>query len=122
MFRFYNANVETLAYSNRLGGAGFSGISANFYPYVLARICSGLGGGGGGAGGGGGGGGVGGSGGGDGSGCSVGSVSGGGTANESDVDRLQRLVSVCEEVVCDGYPRSAKAYLAQTYVNQSNDA
>lgn len=39
-FRFYNANVETLRESIYLGGHGFSGISANFYPYVLARLCT----------------------------------------------------------------------------------
>mmetsp|Transcript_21479 Transcript_21479/g.52204 ORF Transcript_21479/g.52204 Transcript_21479/m.52204 type:complete len:323 (+) Transcript_21479:30-998(+) len=39
-FRFYNANVETLAFSNGLGGAGFSGISANFYPFLHARLCA----------------------------------------------------------------------------------
>ena len=33
-FRFYNANVETLEYSTRCGGHGFSGISANFYPFL----------------------------------------------------------------------------------------
>jgi hypothetical protein len=39
-FRFYNANVETLLVSNSMGGAGFSGISANFYPWMHARLCS----------------------------------------------------------------------------------
>ena len=39
-FRFYNANVETLLASNSMGGAGFSGISANFYPWLHARLCS----------------------------------------------------------------------------------
>lgn len=39
-FRFYNANVETLLESNKMGGAGFSGISANFYPWLHARLCS----------------------------------------------------------------------------------
>lgn len=39
-FRFYNANVETLLESNNMGGAGFSGISANFYPWLHARLCS----------------------------------------------------------------------------------
>jgi len=33
-FRFYNANVETIAFSTANGGAGFSGISANFYPQL----------------------------------------------------------------------------------------
>lgn len=32
VFNFYNANVETLLYSLKLGASGFSGISANFYP------------------------------------------------------------------------------------------
>jgi len=75
-FRFYNANVETIAYSNGLGGAGFSGISANFYPWLLVRACDPA--------------------------CS-----------EPDRARIQRFLSVAEVVVCDGYPRSAKAYLAQ---------
>ena len=39
-FRFYNANVETLLESNKMGGAGFSGISANFYPWMHVRLCS----------------------------------------------------------------------------------
>jgi hypothetical protein len=39
-FRFYNANVETLLFTNELGGSGFSGISANFYPWLHAYVCS----------------------------------------------------------------------------------
>ena len=39
-FRFYNANVETLLPSIRAGGNGFSGISANFYPHLLAWLCT----------------------------------------------------------------------------------
>eukprot|EP00051_Salpingoeca_urceolata_P032602 m.16489 g.16489 ORF g.16489 m.16489 type:complete len:318 (+) comp5264_c0_seq1:1892-2845(+) len=39
-FAFYNANAATLKYSLELGGAGFSGISANFYPQLLAWLCS----------------------------------------------------------------------------------
>lgn len=41
VFRFYNANVETLRASIELGGHGFSGISANFYPHLHARLCGG---------------------------------------------------------------------------------
>eukprot|EP00811_Abedinium_folium_P006012 NODE_15531_length_1045_cov_6.300654.p1 GENE.NODE_15531_length_1045_cov_6.300654~~NODE_15531_length_1045_cov_6.300654.p1 ORF type:complete len:338 (+),score=81.35 NODE_15531_length_1045_cov_6.300654:37-1014(+) len=37
--RFLNANVETLLYSNECGGAGFCGISANFYPWLLVALC-----------------------------------------------------------------------------------
>ncbi len=37
-FRFYNANVETLLPSVLAGGAGFSGISANFYPHLHAWL------------------------------------------------------------------------------------
>ena len=33
--------------------------------------------------------------------------------SEADRARIQRFLSVAEVVVCDGYPRSAKAYLAQ---------
>ena len=75
-FRFYNANVETLAFSNKLGGAGFSGISANFYPWLHVRLCA-------------------------------------PDISQADTDRIQRFLSVGEVAVCDGYPRSAKAYLAQ---------
>jgi hypothetical protein len=39
-FRFYNANVETLMESNAMGGSGFSGISANFYPWLHVHLCS----------------------------------------------------------------------------------
>lgn len=39
-FRFYNANVETLLASIRMGGHGFSGISANFYPHLHAYLCA----------------------------------------------------------------------------------
>lgn len=38
-FRFYNANIETLLPSLRAGAAGFSGISANFYPHLHAWLC-----------------------------------------------------------------------------------
>ena len=38
--RFFNANVETLLPSVRAGGAGFSGISANFYPHLHAWLCA----------------------------------------------------------------------------------
>merc|ERR1719265_200923 len=38
-FRFYNANVETLAPSLAAGAHGFSGISANFYPHLHAFLC-----------------------------------------------------------------------------------
>lgn len=74
-FRFYNANVETLLVSNSMGGAGFSGISANFYPWMHARLCS-------------------------------------KDVTEHDAAAIQRFLSVAELVVCDGYPKSAKAYLA----------
>lgn len=41
LFRFYNANIETIHYSNSLGGAGFSGISGNFYPFIMSALCPG---------------------------------------------------------------------------------
>jgi len=75
-FRFYNANVETLHFSNKLGAAGFSGISANFYPWLHVRLCS-------------------------------------PDISEADAERIQRFLSVAELVVCDGYPKCAKAFLAQ---------
>jgi len=37
--RFFNANVETLQASQRLGAHGFCGISANFYPWLHSRLC-----------------------------------------------------------------------------------
>ena len=40
-FRFYNANIETILFSNGLGGAGFSGISGNFYPFIMSALCPG---------------------------------------------------------------------------------
>lgn len=36
---FYNANASSLLYSLRCGGAGFSGIAANFYPDLIAWLC-----------------------------------------------------------------------------------
>jgi len=38
-FKFYNANVETLQASLLLGAHGFCGICANFYPWMVARLC-----------------------------------------------------------------------------------
>ena len=38
--KLFNANVETLAASCALGGAGFSGIGANFYPHLHAFLCA----------------------------------------------------------------------------------
>ncbi|MBD3175832.1 MAG: dihydrodipicolinate synthase family protein [Armatimonadia bacterium] len=38
--RFFNANASSVLASLRAGGAGFSGIAANFYPDVLAWLCS----------------------------------------------------------------------------------
>ena len=40
-FRFYNANIETINFSNSLGGAGFSGISGNYYPFIMSAMCPG---------------------------------------------------------------------------------
>ena len=37
-FRFYNANAATVQFSMRKGGAGFSGINANFYPQLVAWL------------------------------------------------------------------------------------
>eukprot|EP00049_Salpingoeca_infusionum_P002445 m.57041 g.57041 ORF g.57041 m.57041 type:complete len:325 (+) comp11584_c1_seq4:39-1013(+) len=39
-FRFYNANVATLQKSIQAGAAGFSGISANFYPQLLVWLAA----------------------------------------------------------------------------------
>lgn len=38
-FRFYNANIATLLFSLDKGGHGFSGISANFYPWIHSWLC-----------------------------------------------------------------------------------
>ena len=38
-FAFFNANVETLLPSLEVGAAGFSGISANFYPHLHVFLC-----------------------------------------------------------------------------------
>lgn len=35
----YNANITTLLDSLQAGAAGFSGIAANFYPGLLAKLC-----------------------------------------------------------------------------------
>lgn len=34
------ADIETLKFSNDLGGAGFSGISGNFYPWIMSALVS----------------------------------------------------------------------------------
>jgi 4-hydroxy-tetrahydrodipicolinate synthase len=38
-FKFYNANVATLSPSLLEGAHGFSGICANFYPYLVVQLC-----------------------------------------------------------------------------------
>ena len=72
-FRFYNANVATVLYSDQRGGSGFSGICANFYPQVMVWL----------------------------------------TANTTHprAPHVQKMLAVCENVVCCKYPTSAKAYL-----------
>ena len=72
-FRFYNANVETLHFSNQLGGNGFSGISANFYPMLHAYLCK--------------------------------------SPSKANANKVQRFISVAEQVVVDNYPASAKVFL-----------
>ena len=37
-FRFYNANAATTQFSVQKGGAGFSGINANFYPQLVSWL------------------------------------------------------------------------------------
>lgn len=37
--RLYNANLTTCLESLKLGAAGYSGTSANFYPGLLAELC-----------------------------------------------------------------------------------
>lgn len=36
---FYNANASSILHSLRAGGAGFSGIAANFYPDLMGWLC-----------------------------------------------------------------------------------
>jgi 4-hydroxy-tetrahydrodipicolinate synthase len=38
--RWFNANCPTLLHSLRLGGHGYSGIAANFYPELFVRLCA----------------------------------------------------------------------------------
>ena len=38
-FRFYNAHTPTLIESLKAGGAGYSGIGANFFPAQYVRLC-----------------------------------------------------------------------------------
>lgn len=38
--RLYNANQQTLLYSLQNGGAGYSGIMANFHPKLLSWLCA----------------------------------------------------------------------------------
>lgn len=37
---WFNANCPTLLYSLRLGGHGYSGIAANYYPELFVRLCA----------------------------------------------------------------------------------
>ena len=37
--RWFNAHCPTLLYSLQLGGHGYSGIAANFYPELFVRLC-----------------------------------------------------------------------------------
>ena len=94
-FRFYNANVETLLPSLRLGGHGFSGISANFYPHLHAWLCA----------------------------AAVDPGAHG--ASEAALQKVQDFLSLAEATVCVHYPCSAKTYLRHApypeHANRSGD-
>jgi hypothetical protein len=81
-FRFYNANAATLLMSLVAGGDGFSGISANMYPFLLAYVVRAF----------------------------FADGAAGGAAGGA-VARVQRFLSMVENTVCDRYPTSAKKYL-----------
>lgn len=86
-FRFFNANAETLQYSMDLGGDGFSGISANFYPHMLSWLVATM------------------------------TKDGYKDDVEAQraVTDVQHFLSVAELVVGDNYPGSAKQFLSQFY-------
>ena len=88
-FAFFNANVETLLPSLDAGAAGFSGISANFYPHLHAWLCAAAG------------------------------ANGGDVAKRKRereaMERVQDFLSLAEATVCVAYPHSAKTYLGLNY-------
>jgi len=94
-FAFFNANVETLLPSLDEGAAGFSGISANFYPHLHAWLCAAAAG------------------------------AGGGAKRKrarEDMERVQDFLSLAEATVCVSYPHSAKAYLGLNYAGLALNA
>eukprot|EP00750_Incisomonas_marina_P012617 INCI17123.1.p1 GENE.INCI17123.1~~INCI17123.1.p1 ORF type:complete len:345 (+),score=64.95 INCI17123.1:129-1163(+) len=86
-FRFFNANVETIAFSTAEGGAGFSGISANFYPQLHVWLVQAM--------------------------QSEGYHDD--EDLKKQVERVQDFLSLAELTVCVHYPASAKEYLRTCY-------
>ena len=83
-FRFYNANAATLQMSLDAGGDGFSGISANFYPFLHAHLVS----------------------------THFASPAPSSSGNSAaSLARIQRFLSIVENTICDRYPTCAKKYL-----------
>lgn len=39
LYSFYNAHAATLKFSLENGGAGYSGVAANFYPWMHTWLC-----------------------------------------------------------------------------------
>lgn len=83
-FRFYNANIATLDISCNDGGDGFSGISANFYPYIHSYMLK----------------------------LIFSENYNSNDEAKKKVTKIQRFLSIAECVVAENYPGSAKLYLA----------
>jgi 4-hydroxy-tetrahydrodipicolinate synthase len=83
-FRFYNAHIATLIQSCQDGGDGFSGISANFYPYIHAAMFK----------------------------LFFSEDYKENINSQKTVQKIQRFLTVAEAVVADNYPASAKIYLS----------
>eukprot|EP00591_Stephanopyxis_turris_P000462 CAMPEP_0195523596 /NCGR_PEP_ID=MMETSP0794_2-20130614/22855_1 /TAXON_ID=515487 /ORGANISM="Stephanopyxis turris, Strain CCMP 815" /LENGTH=337 /DNA_ID=CAMNT_0040653621 /DNA_START=59 /DNA_END=1072 /DNA_ORIENTATION=- len=86
-FRFYNANVETIAFSTANGGAGFSGISANFYPQLHSWLVKTM----------------------------QDEEFAQDPILQKQVEDVQDFFSLAELTVCVNYPASAKEYLRTCY-------
>ena len=84
-FSFFNANVETLLPSLIAGAAGFSGISANFYPQLHAWLCA------------------------------AAKQPSPPSGDTSPLQQVQDFLSLAEATVCVAYPHSAKVYVASGY-------
>ena len=90
-FAFFNANVETLLPSLLAGAAGFSGISANFYPHLHVFLCEQA--------------------------RRLGTDAA--ARPRSDLEAVQDFLSLAEATVCVHYPLSAKSYLRLVYASEA---